>query len=162
MESMTYDFDQYIRRMGPDAIAHNIAELVALLPPESIESGFPARLAADPTAPDMTEFIALREAYLDAFAEAMAVNDLDALVFPVDANGVPELGGPGRVTITVPEINISGLPGVVVPAGQYADGSPFALIFIGPMWSEAELLSYAYDYEQATNHRIEPELMVVD
>lgn len=162
MESMTYDFDQYIRRMGPDAIAHNIEELVALLPPEELESGFPARLAADPTAPDMTDFIALREAYLDTFAAVMEANDLDVLVFPVDANGVPELGGPGRVTITVPEINISGLPGVIIPAGEYANGMPFSLIFIGPMWSEAELLAYAYDYEQATHHRIVPELEVVE
>jgi len=32
-----------------------------------------------------------------------------------------------------------------VPAGEYANGAPFALIFVGRMWSEAELLSFAYD-----------------
>ena len=59
---------------------------------------------------------------------------------------------------TVSEINIAGLPGVTVPAGRYANGAPFSLIFIGRMWSEADLLGYAYDYEQATRHRIVPQL----
>ncbi len=59
---------------------------------------------------------------------------------------------------TVCEINIAGLPGVVVPAGRYASGSPFCLIFVGPLWSEADLLGLAYDYEQATRHRAAPDL----
>ena len=47
---------------------------------------------------------------------------------------------------------------MTVPAGQYANGAPFGLIFVGRMWSEAELLAYAYAYEQATHHRIVPTL----
>jgi Asp-tRNA(Asn)/Glu-tRNA(Gln) amidotransferase A subunit family amidase len=34
----------------------------------------------------------------------------------------------------------------------------FALILVGRMWSEAELLAYAFDFEQATHLRIVPEL----
>lgn len=51
-----------------------------------------------------------------------------------------------------------GLPGVTVPAGRFASGAPFSLILVGRMWSEAALLGFAYDYEQATRHRIVPEL----
>jgi aspartyl-tRNA(Asn)/glutamyl-tRNA(Gln) amidotransferase subunit A len=32
------------------------------------------------------------------------------------------------------------------------------LIFVGPQWSEAQLLGYAYDYECATQHRRVPAL----
>jgi aspartyl-tRNA(Asn)/glutamyl-tRNA(Gln) amidotransferase subunit A len=59
---------------------------------------------------------------------------------------------------TVCVINIPGHPCVFVPAGRNASGSPFCLIFVGPLWSEADLLGLAYDYEQATRHRAAPDL----
>ena len=59
---------------------------------------------------------------------------------------------------TVSEINIAGLPGVTVPAGAYASGSPFNLIAIGPQWSKADLLGITFAYEQATRHRKAPTL----
>jgi aspartyl-tRNA(Asn)/glutamyl-tRNA(Gln) amidotransferase subunit A len=34
--------------------------------------------------------------------------------------------------------------------------SSLGLIFVGPMWSEADLLGLAYDYECATGHRKAP------
>jgi Asp-tRNA(Asn)/Glu-tRNA(Gln) amidotransferase A subunit family amidase len=54
---------------------------------------------------------------------------------------------------TVGELNIAGIPAVTVPAGYYASGSPFELIFLGLQWSETELIGMAYAYEQATLHR---------
>jgi Asp-tRNA(Asn)/Glu-tRNA(Gln) amidotransferase A subunit family amidase len=60
---------------------------------------------------------------------------------------------------TVSEINIAGLPGITVPAGMFANGSPFALILVGRMWSEADLLGYAYAFEQASNLRVVPQLV---
>ena len=51
------------------------------------------------------------------------------------------------------ELNIAGIPGVTVPAGYYASGAPFGLIFLGKQWSEAGLLTLAHAYEQATQHR---------
>ena len=59
---------------------------------------------------------------------------------------------------TVCEINIAGLPAVTIPAGAYPSGAPFNLIFVGPLWSEAELLAFAYDYEAATRYRTAPTL----
>jgi len=60
----------------------------------------------------------------------------------------------------VSEINIAGLPGVTVPAGYYQSGAPFGLIIVGRLWSEGDLLAYAYAYEQATRHRRSPALSV--
>ena len=61
---------------------------------------------------------------------------------------------------TVGQINIMGLPGVIVPGGYYPNGSPFSLIFVGELFSEADLLGYAFDYEQATMHRVAPTLWI--
>lgn len=47
---------------------------------------------------------------------------------------------------------------MTVPAGYYASGAPFCLIFVGPQWSEPQLLRFAYDYEQAGRHRHPPVL----
>jgi aspartyl-tRNA(Asn)/glutamyl-tRNA(Gln) amidotransferase subunit A len=82
---------------------------------------------------------------------------LDALVFPQMRDELPSLFGKKTIPeTTVSEINIAGLPGVTVPAGYYGSGAPFCLIFVGPQWSEADLLAYAYAYESATQHRRAP------
>ena len=55
-------------------------------------------------------------------------------------------------------INEIGVPVVTVPFAYYEDGTPFVLALIGDMWTEADLLAYAYDFEQATTARIPPKL----
>jgi len=40
--------------------------------------------------------------------------------------------------------------------GQVSGGLPVGLSFIGPAWSDARLLHFAYAYEQATHHRKPP------
>lgn len=49
-----------------------------------------------------------------------------------------------------------GLPVVTVPAGFTSSGLPAGISFLGLPYTEAELLAYAYDYEQATHHRKAP------
>lgn len=110
--------------------------------------------------PDLSEFLALRQSYLRVFNAVMRQNNLDLLIFPQVSEALPGIFD--EVTFpatTVSEINIAGLPGVTVPAGQFANGGPFSLIFVGRLWSEADLLTFAYDYEQATHHRITPKLV---
>ena len=48
---------------------------------------------------------------------------------------------------------------VTVPFGRYADGMPFVLAFIGDLWTDSDLLGYAYDLEQATRSRRAPSLV---
>ena len=171
-ESLADDFELYLRRLGPAAAADSVAELKALLPVDPLSDEGPLGWYAgalpilkasreDPTAiPDLSEFHALREAYLKTINEVMAKNDLDLLVFPQVSSELPGIYAEELFPdTTVSEINISGIPGVTVPAGQFENGGPFSLLFMGPMWSEADLLGYAYDYEQATHHRIVPKLV---
>ena len=56
-------------------------------------------------------------------------------------------------------VNDLGLPVVTVPFGYYEDGTPFVLAFIGEPWTESELLSFAFDLEQATKARRPPALV---
>lgn len=50
---------------------------------------------------------------------------------------------------------IAGYPHVTVPMGA-VKGAPVGLSFIGPAWSEAQLLSLAHAYEQRTRARTKP------
>lgn len=171
MECIPYDLDAYLKRMGKDVAIRSFDAFVTAVAEEDpfaptgvlfYMKDLPALVAglADPLAPpDLSEFIAAKEAYLAIFKEVMAHHKLDGLVFPQMRDELPPLVGTETLHETsVCEINIAGLPGVTVPAGYYASGAPFGLIFIGPMWSEATLLSFAFDYESATKHRKPPTL----
>ena len=171
MESLPFDMDLYLRRMGPDASLRSYESFALATAAEDpfAPGGVLSYMAALPdfaacrkdptTSPDLSAFRALRERYLAIFYEVMGRLRLDALVFPQMRCELPPLHGPGSIRETsVCEINIAGLPGVTVPAGTYSSGSPFGLIFIGAEWSEATLLSLAFAYEQTTSHRKAPRL----
>ena len=171
LESVPYDMQKYLERLGPDAALRSFAEFAAATAKEDAFglSGvlgfmrslpqFAACLADPARPPDLSEFIAVKEAYLDIFDAVFAEARLDALAFPQMRTALPPLHGADTIhETTVGEINIAGLPGVTVPAGYYASGAPFNLIFVGPMWSEADLLGLAYAYECATRHRRAPTL----
>jgi len=50
----------------------------------------------------------------------------------------------------------SGFPELVVPAGMTKDGLPITISFMGEAFSEPKILSYGYDFEQATHARVIP------
>ena len=173
LESVPYDMLKYLERLGPKAALRNFEQFAAATAsknafgPEGVLSfmtelpQFNACLANPSIPPDLSDFIAAREAYLDVFGAVIAEHHLDALVYPQMRSELPALHGKDVVRETVvSEINIAGLPAVTVPAGYYRSGSPFGLVFVGPMWSEASLLALAYDYECATRHRKPPTLEI--
>lgn len=173
LESLPYDLQKYLERLGPGAQLRSLAEFVRAtatedpFAPSGVLGFMPnvpgfAECLADPgRPPDLSDFIALREAHLAIFEAVFSEQQLDVLVFPQMRAELPGLYS--RQTIpetTVSEINIAGLPGVTVPAGYYASGAPFNLIFVGRRWSEGELLGYAHAYELATRHRRPPALLL--
>ncbi|HEX4196224.1 MAG TPA: amidase [Caulobacteraceae bacterium] len=165
LESIIYDFGVYLRRNPSFGVA-SFAELAQRAGADPFDEGQPLhfmrdhiRSTADASPPDLVEFIAARRWYLAAFGDVMAAHQLDGLVFPQMMAEVPPLVGNAPYLATATQaVNIAGLPGVVVPAGRLAGGSPFALIFIGRPWSEAALLSMAYAYEQGWPSRVTPVL----
>ena len=101
--------------------------------------------------------LAARVAFRDALEKAMNDNHLDGLIYPTIRQKpvfVPSTSQPGsncRVSAH------SGLPAISVPVGFTADGIPVGMEFLGRQFSEGDLLSIAYSWEQATHHRQPPE-----
>jgi len=166
-ESVAYDYTQYLDGLGVPSITA-LEQMIGVSP---FDPGEPlywyvealptlaASLQNPGVLPDLSEFFTLRASYLTTFNQVVDMNDLDALVFPQTTDVIPALFSSELISeTTVSAINIAGLPAVTVPGGVYANGAPFSLIFVGPLWSEATLLALAYDYEQATHHRVIPQL----
>ncbi|WP_321871147.1 amidase [Paraburkholderia tropica] len=171
LESIPYDLEQYLKRLGPDAALKTFAEFATATAAQDVFAPgeilgylqnltqFRAALANPASPPDLSEFIALKARYLKIFDAVMTEHRLDALVFPQMRSELPLFGSKETIQeTTVGELNIAGLPGVTVPAGYYESGSPFGIIFVGRQWSEAALIAMAYAFEQATLHRRVPKL----
>lgn len=171
IESIPYDLQRYLERLGKSSAIKTFAEFAAATAsddpfgPNGVLAfmrslpQFEAALANPSLPPDISEFIALKASYLQIFEKVFNEHGLDALVFPQMRCELPLLYGDESIQeTTVSEINIAGLPGVAIPAGYYRSGSPFGLIFVGRQWDEANLIRYAYAYEQRTAHRRAPEL----
>jgi Asp-tRNA(Asn)/Glu-tRNA(Gln) amidotransferase A subunit family amidase len=166
-----YDMLMYLRGLGEGAAFNTVEEWEAL-------SGqvFERSRGRDgerdlPTRPSATEegdaYGGWRYEFRNLFRSVLADNDLDGLFFP-------QSGTPNRNLIEDPArpdynpnnwaelpsniINDLGIPVVTVPFGYFEDGTPFVIAFIGDSWTEAQLLSYAYAFEQATKARRAPEL----
>lgn len=110
---------------------------------------------------DPAYLTALRDSKRLAGAEGLlatlAKDHLDALVAPANGPAWPTdpllgdhyLAGGGSIAA------VAGTPSITVPAG-HAHGLPLGLLFMGPAFSDAALLGYAYAFEQATHERVEP------
>jgi amidase len=108
------------------------------------------------------KFYAGREHFRSLFGSLMEQQHLDTLLYPANQarphtheGGLERYGGePG----TCEESAMTGLPQVTVPAGFIGERYPFGISFLGRLWSDRQVLSLAYAYEQATHHRRPPSL----
>jgi len=86
-----------------------------------------------------------------------ADNQLDAIIYPTVPRpaglinappaGLTSAAGPGTPNLFASE---AGCPELVIPAGMTTDGLPVTLSFMGKEFTEAKILAYGYDFEQAT------------
>jgi amidase len=110
------------------------------------------------------EYIAVRDHALPLVQSVMAGilrdNGLDAIVYPtsttrpsrVDPDPNPN-GAPGGGGSPVTLANMSGFPDIIVPAGFTGMGLPITISFMGPAFSEPQLLGLGYAFEQLTKAR---------
>ncbi|MXV95011.1 MAG: amidase [Gemmatimonadetes bacterium] len=164
----SHDLAVYLQGLGPDAAFHSV-EGWEELSGRRFRGGRGRRLPVAPTATEEGDaFQAWRREMRALFRAVLEDNELDGLFFP-------QAGEPIRPLVEDPErpdyrpnnhaelpsniINDIGLPTVAVPFGYYDDGTPFVLAFIGDLWTDAELIAYAYDIEQATLARVPPMLV---
>ncbi|KAI0258570.1 amidase signature enzyme [Gloeopeniophorella convolvens] len=82
--------------------------------------------------------------------------NLDAMIFPANSYLRTPAAIAGYPLITVPlGFQPDDMPAAEAnPTIENGPGLPFGLMFLGPAYSEATLLGYAYAYEQATHTRL--------
>lgn len=163
----SHDLAVYLQGLGEGAAFRSVEEWESLAGRE-FRGG---RDRPPPAAPSATEagdaFQAWRRDMRALFRSVLEAAELDGLFFPQAGEPIrPLVEDPGRpdhrpnnhAELPSNIVNDIGLPTVVVPFAYYDDGTPFVLAFVGDLWSDAELLSYAFDLEQATQARIPPRL----
>jgi amidase len=97
----------------------------------------------------------IRLAATHGIDEVMAVNRLDAILFP-GAGGAAIAARPGYPTVIVPFGLVPNAPTPPFPATFDAKPSPFGVSFSGRACSEPRLIELAYAFEQATKRRVPP------
>jgi amidase len=96
-----------------------------------------------------------------AVMQVMAENNLDAILYPHQKRLVVPVGE-SQVERNGVLSNSTGFPAVTFQGGFSSPtetapiGVPVGIELLGPEWSEAKLLKYAYAFEQATEHRQPP------
>jgi amidase len=165
--SGSHDLFVYLRNLGPGAAFRSIEEWEEITG-EAFRGSARRRSPVAPTATEEGDaYQAWRMRLRALFREVLDEHELDGLFFPQAGAPVPDLiEDPERPDYNPnnhPElpsniVNALGVPTVTLPFAYYEAGTPFVLAFIGRMWSEAELLSWAYDLEQATRARRPPVL----
>lgn len=86
---------------------------------------------------------------------ALEEHQLDALLFLGNEGGADLAARAGYPSITVPGGYAA--TGVIAPGGYITKG-PQGITFVGTAYSEPKLIRIAYGFEQATKHRMQPEL----
>ncbi len=90
----------------------------------------------------------------------MAKDHIDAIVYPTWSNAPRKVGDTAcpagdNSQVLSPQ---TGFPAITVPMGFTHGTLPAGLTILGPAFSEATLLRYAYNFEQATHARKDPAL----
>ena len=140
--------NQYLAELTPETLrVRTLSDIIEYNEqhPDKVKYGQNLLIASDATPgvyhPATAEpTIQTSRATIDA---TLLADDLDAIV------------APGNTYANISAA--AGYPTVVVPAGYTGEGrGGFGLSFLADGFSEPRLISYAYDYEQATKLRIPP------
>lgn len=94
---------------------------------------------------------------------AMQASEVEAIAYPTWSHPPRRIGDTSSPTGDNSQhiAPHTGLPAITLPMGYNHDGLPAGISLLGPLYSEAQLIGYAYSYEQATQHRRAPVLSTV-
>lgn len=155
---LTYEFkaalNSYLASLGPTAPVKSLKEIVEFNnahPEATLKYGQTLLAAAEATSGTLTEpeylldrLKDIRVTRTEGIDAILAQHKLDALLFPKSWGcWIPAKAG---------------YPSINVPAGYTGEGHPFGITFTGKAWSEPALIRFGYAYEQATKHRVPPQL----
>lgn len=171
------DFEAYLATLSPD-IPKTIEEFLEIYKTEVANSPLPVEESVltllenavinfdknDPVYRNVKDNLLpiATQTTLDVFD----TYDLDAIVYPYQTSFAPPIDNPLESVddptyiasdrpnpATLAGYNSVGFPDITVPMGFGSDGLPMTISFFGRPYSEGQLISFAYDYEQATNLR---------
>ena len=158
-----YDLNQFLHARAGQV---PVADLAAIIKSGKFHPSVAKQLEAEDKAPvngprsaACTTDEAQRARLLGMVTKTMDRLKLDAFVYPTWSNP-PRLIG----DLNTPDGDNSqifspftGFPAVSVPMGYSRGGVlPAGMTFFGQAWADADLIKYAYAYEQATKHRRPP------
>ncbi len=151
-----HDFIDYLSA-NPAAPVASLAEVLELgLYHQALDARF--RLRERVGTRDGADYLAAlqwRTILRDAVVQVMNDSDLDALLYPTMVSRPSRIGEPQRGSNCSLAPN-SGLPAISVPAGFTPDLLPVGLEILGRPLSDTELVSFAFAFEQSTDHRRAP------
>jgi amidase len=158
---LTYEFktdlNAYLKNLHPSYPIRSLKDVIEFNlqhEEKTLKYGQVVLMKAEETSGTLTE-----EAYIKAIEEdcyhstengidlAMKEYNLDAIVFP------------NNYGASIPAK--AGYPSITVPAGYSTKGEPIGITFTGLAYSEPELISLAYSFEQGTKARKTPEMVTV-
>jgi Asp-tRNA(Asn)/Glu-tRNA(Gln) amidotransferase A subunit family amidase len=153
-----FSYNVYFRRLGPDAVIHDMDELIAkggdLVKPNIVRGYHEFNSLMHH--PDFLARRDTQETLKAAVVELMDKYRLDVLVHPFKS--VPPEPHLGRAPEKDnPLSSVTGLPAVLVPAGYtQKENGPISIEFLGRPFSEPTLFKLAYAYEQVSRNRKPP------
>jgi len=164
-----YDMHEYLASLGDAAPIQDVMEVMAKKEyspyiEDRLKSfgGKPRDVHPqdfDPPCPDYAQHPG-RQAYLSDVLTSMDNADIDAIVYPGWTNppapldkAIEEYKGDNSQLVAP----ATGLPAVTVPMGYSHGNLPAGLQILGRPYSDGLLISLAYSYEQATQHRVPPQ-----
>jgi amidase len=153
--------DVYLARLGPNRPYKTMREFIAKVGKEKFSDRYVNALDIAP--PDQNPEYARRYRAIKSMRELIESladkHDLDAFVIlyrsPPTLADPPE-GAPTNGQLGGNLTSVTGLPGVIVPAGFTKENLPIGLQFLGKSFSDERLLQVAHGYEQATKKRKSP------
>ncbi len=151
-----WDFIDYLAQ-NPGAPVASIAEILELgTHHEALRTRYERRNRIETR--DSAAYLAAlewRKILRDAVVQVLEENDLDGLLYPTMNRRPARIGEPQNGSTCSLSPN-SGLPAVSIPAGFTADLLPIGIELLGQPLSDTRLVSYAYAFEQTTDHRRAP------
>jgi len=165
-----HDINQYLKSMGDATPIKSLEDLIRFneenadieMPYFLQELFYQSQEKGDLTDPEYLEALETskrltREEGIDA---VMDEHSLNAIVAPTTLMAWTNdlVQGGHRSAGASSAAAVSGYPSITVPSG-YVYGLPVGLLFFGRKWSERQLISFAYGFEQATKVRRKPEFL---
>lgn len=166
-DAITYEFKKglnaYLSRLAEDIPVHSLEELIAYNhnhAEAALQFGQDTLVRSQETTLTEETYLQKIQAYRELPLQqgidyALDRDDLDALLLPGDVDGLYIAARLGYPLISVPAGYAE--EGVIDARGQSTKG-PFGVVFSGRAFSEPTLIKIAYGFEQATHHRVPPDL----